>query len=78
MKLFKRNSIDDIRRPIAERCHHPLAVIVDPSERELTELENMLARCPNCSQWHPGDGPIMAVFTSREESSQNNFNNHSL
>ena len=78
MKLFKRNSIDDSRRPIAERCHHPLAVIVDPSERELTELENMLARCPNCSQWHPGQGPIMAVLTSREESSQNNFNNHSL
>ena len=65
MKLFKRNSIDD--RPTAvrlARCNHPLAVILDPTEQELKELENMLARCPNCSQWHPGQGPIMAVLSS--------------
>jgi len=47
-------------------------------ERELKELETMLADCPNCSQWHPGDGPIMAVLTSGKNSSRNNFTNHSL
>jgi hypothetical protein len=26
----------------------------------------MLARCPNCSQWVPGDGPIMVVLSSDE------------
>jgi hypothetical protein len=74
MKLFKRNSINEIQRPVTPRCNHPLAVIVDPTERELKDLETMLARCPNCSQWHPGDGPIMAVLSSRENSSQNNSN----
>ncbi len=74
MKLFKGNSIDDRRRPVAARCNHPLAVIVDPTERELKELETMLARCPNCSQWHPGQGPIMAVLTSHRDSSQNSSN----
>ena len=78
MKLFKRNSTNEIQRPVTPRCNHPLAVIVDPTERELKELETMLARCPNCSQWHPGDGPIMAVLSSHENSSQNNSNNHSL
>jgi len=78
MKLFKRNSINEIQRPVTPRCNHPLAVIVDPTERELKDLETMLARCPNCSQWHPGDGPIMAVLSSRENSSQNNSNNHAL
>jgi hypothetical protein len=24
----------------------------------------MLAKCPNCSQWTPGDGPIMAILSS--------------
>ena len=78
MKLFKRNATGESQRPVAPRCNHPLAVIVDPTERELKELETMLARCPSCSQWHPGDGPIMAVLTSREDSSQNNSNNHTL
>lgn len=77
MKLFKRNSTNEIQRPVTPRCNHPLAVIVDPTERELKELETMLARCPNCSQWHPGDGPIMAVLSS-QESSHNDTNNHSL
>ena len=78
MKLFNRNSINEIQRPVTPRCNHPLAVIVDPTERELKDLETMLAHCPNCSQWHPGDGPIMAVLSSREYSSQNNSNNHAL
>jgi hypothetical protein len=78
MKLFKRNSSSDSQRPVTARCNHPLAVIVDPTEREVKELETMLAHCPNCSQWHPGDGPIMAVLISIEDSSQNNSNNHSL
>ena len=78
MKLFKRNSTNELQRPVTSRCNHPLAVIVDPTERELKDLETMLARCPNCSQWHPGDGPIMAVLSSRENSSQNNSNNHAL
>jgi hypothetical protein len=78
MKLFKRNSGKDTPRPVTPRCNHPLALIVDPTERELKELETMLARCPNCSQWHPGDGPIMAVLSSDQESSQNSSDNHSL
>jgi hypothetical protein len=27
----------------------------------------MLAQCPNCSRWSPGDGPIMAVVSSHSE-----------
>jgi len=46
------------------RCNHPLALLVDPTDKELQELEAMLARCPNCSRWMPGDGPIMATPTS--------------
>ena len=45
-------------------CNHPHAVIVNPSERELREFEAMLASCPNCSRWSPGDGPIMAVLST--------------
>jgi hypothetical protein len=78
MKLFKRNSGIDTPRPVTPRCNHPLALIVDPTERELKELETMLARCPNCSQWHPGDGPIMAVLSSDQESDQDSSDNHSL
>lgn len=50
----------------ADRCNHPLAVIIDPTERELSELERMLASCPICSRWMPGDGPIMAVLSTQE------------
>jgi len=78
MKLFKHNSGNASSRPVTPRCNHPLAMIVDPTESELKELETMLARCPNCSQWHPGDGPIMAVLSSDQDSSQDNTNNHSL
>jgi len=78
MKLFKRNSNGNSQRLVAARCHHPRAVIIDPSERQLTELEIMLARCPNCSQWHPGQGPIMAVLTSRQDFSQNSSKHYIL
>lgn len=78
MTLFKRNSMNDLQRPVTPRCNHPLAVILDPTDRELKELETMLARCPNCSQWHPGDGPIMAVLSSGNDPSRNNSNNHTL
>lgn len=47
------------------RCNHPVAVLVDPTDQQLQELETMLSGCPNCSRWRPGDGPIMAVLTSR-------------
>jgi len=46
------------------RCNHPLAVVIDPTDLELNALETMLAQCPNCSRWMPGDGPIMAVLLS--------------
>jgi hypothetical protein len=78
MKLFKRNTGNDSQRPLTPRCNHPLAVIVDPTEQELKELETMLARCPNCSQWHPGDGPIMAVLDSGLTATQNGSSNRSL
>jgi hypothetical protein len=45
-------------------CNHPLAVLVDPTDFELRELERMLAECPNCSRWTPGDGPIVAILLS--------------
>ena len=44
------------------RCNHPLAVVIDPTDHQLRELEAMLAQCPNCSRWTPGDGPIMATL----------------
>jgi hypothetical protein len=46
------------------RCNHPLAVVVDPTDQQVQQLEAMLSNCPNCSQWTPGDGPIMAVISS--------------
>lgn len=49
-------------------CNHPHAVIVNPSERELREFEAMLASCPNCSRWSPGDGPIMVVLSTETTS----------
>ena len=49
-------------------CNHPHAVIVNPSETELREFEAMLASCPNCSRWSPGDGPIMAVLSTETTS----------
>jgi|GEM_PF-1669798 hypothetical protein len=49
-------------------CSHAHAVIVNPSERELREFEAMLAGCPNCSRWSPGDGPIMAVLSTETAS----------
>ena len=40
------------------RCNHPLAVVVDPTDRELRESEPMLAHGPVCTRWPPGDGLI--------------------
>lgn len=53
-------------RRAKHRCNHPLALAIDPTARELNELEQMLAKCPICSRWSPGDGPIMAIVSSRE------------
>jgi hypothetical protein len=78
MRFGKRQSQLDAAPPLKTRCNHPLAVVVDPSEQEIKELESMLARCPNCSKWHPGDGPIMAVLTSRRDFNHNDSNNHTL
>jgi len=66
MVKSQHNSNPDSVRIAARRCNHPLAVMVDPTERELRELEAMLAQCPNCSRWTPGDGPIMATFQGQE------------
>lgn len=55
-------------RRVKRPCDHPLAVVIDPSARELSELERMLAQCPHCSRWAPGDGPIMAVVSSQASS----------
>jgi len=65
MKLL-RNPSQQNSSLAKQRCNHPLAVIVDPTDGEVRELEAMLAKCPNCSQWVPGDGPIMAVLSSDE------------
>jgi hypothetical protein len=63
-----------MRKPLKRRehspnrsngCNHPLAVMIDPTANELREFEAMLARCPNCSQWTPGDGPIMVIISSQ-------------
>ena len=64
MKLLQRNTPTE--NSSKQRCNHPLAVVVDPTDGEIRELEAMLAKCPNCSQWLPGDGPIMAVLSSDE------------
>jgi len=47
-----------------------MAVVIDPTDRELSELERMLANCPNCSRWSPGDGPIMAIILSQRSASK--------
>jgi hypothetical protein len=54
-------------RSAKHRCSHPLALVIDPTDREISELEQMLANCPSCSQWSPGDGPIMAVLLSHND-----------
>jgi hypothetical protein len=66
MKLLQRNIPTE--NSSKQRCNHPLAVVVDPTDGELRELEAMLAKCPNCSRWLPGNGPIMAVLSSDENS----------
>ena len=49
-----------------QRCNHPLALVVDRTERELRELEVLLSNRPNCSRWTPENGPIIAVLSSAE------------
>ena len=58
-------------------CNHAHAVIVNPSEHELREFEAMLASCPNCSRWSPGDGPIMAVLSTETTSLNDDSNGFS-
>ena len=66
MKLLGCDSRQQNSSVIKQSCNHPLAVLVDPTESEIHELEAMLAKCPNCSQWAPGDGPIMAILSGLE------------
>ncbi len=71
MHRLQTNSGQDVPRAINQRCNHKLALLIDPTDRELHELEQMLASCPNCSRWMPGDGPIMAVVMSRGKNAGN-------
>lgn len=64
MRRRRKESGREAPRAVKQRCNHGLAVAIDPSANELSELERMLANCPNCSRWSPGDGPIMAVVKS--------------
>jgi hypothetical protein len=68
MRRTRKNlSPDEGGQSARHRCDHPLAVVIDPTDRDITELEQMLAQCPNCSRWSPGDGPIMAVVSSHSD-----------
>ena len=66
MKSLRDNPNQAGARVTDYRCNHPLAVVIDPTDHQLRELEAMLAQCPNCSRWTPGDGPIMAIVASRD------------
>lgn len=66
MRRRRKTSSLEFPPAVQQRCNHGLALLIDPSDNELRELEKMLAKCPNCSGWSPGDGPIMAVILSRE------------
>ena len=66
MKRAGQKPIEENSRHGDDCCNHPLAIVIDPTDGELRELESMLAECPNCSRWTPGDGPIMAVLLSLE------------
>lgn len=61
-----RQSRPTVSNGLGARCNHPIALLVDPTEAELRELDAMLAACPNCSRWRPGDGPIMAILKTDE------------
>ena len=67
MKYQQKNRPEENSRRAQRRCNHPLAVVIDPTDREISELERMLAQCPNCRRWSPGDGPILAVVSSHSE-----------
>jgi hypothetical protein len=66
MKRAGQKPAEEHSRHGDNRCNHPLAIVIDPTDGDLRELETMLAGCPNCSRWTPGDGPIMAVLLSRD------------
>ena len=66
MRQLGKSSKNNGSRRAKHPCNHPLALVIDPTARELNELEQMLAQCPICSRWSPGDGPIMAVVSSGE------------
>ena len=55
-------------------CSHPLALVIDPTARELNELEQMLAKCPIRSRWSPGGGPIMAIVNTATDDGPNELN----
>lgn len=65
MKRSKETMLLDGTQSAPIRCNHPIAVIVDPTDKQLQDLEAMLSQCPNCSHWAPGDGPIMAVISTQ-------------
>jgi hypothetical protein len=67
MKRLQRHSPQQDSLLSKQQCNHPHAVVVDPTDREVRELEAMLAGCPNCSQWVPGDG---GTVEQREHHSQ--------
>ena len=66
LRRFTRTVLENKFQRGDHGCNHPLAILVDPTEVELRELERMLAECPNCSRWTPGDGPIMAILLSHD------------
>jgi len=71
MKQPRKNSTDGGSYRTHQHCNHPLAVVIDPTARELSDLDVMLAQCPICSQWSPGDGPIMAIVSSEKSNRDN-------
>jgi hypothetical protein len=64
MKRLHDSPLHSGHRVATRGCNHPLAFVIDPTESELRELEQMLANCPSCSRWSPGDGPIMAIVST--------------
>lgn len=62
--MSPRKTVDQQSHPATPGCNHPLAVLFDPSDGEMSRLEQVLARCPVCSRWSPGDGPILAIVSS--------------
>jgi len=70
MPRLRTKAEKEIPPLIHRRCDHALALVNDPMDRELKELEQMLANSPNCSRCSPDDGPIMAVVVSERSPHQ--------